>query len=385
MRLLLAHDWLCGYRGGEAVLDAIARTVAPEHETAGLVTMVADGTPLTPALDALPTHPSALQRLPGASGAARRWYMPLYPAAIASLNRRVASLHQAQPLDLIVSTSSAAIKSIRPPPGVPHLCYCHAPARYVWSQADQYAHGSAGRLRSLGLACAKHPYRAWDRRTSRTVTRFLANSTHTAGLIRDAFDREATVLHPPVRTEFFTPPSAARADDAPWLFVAALEPYKRADLAIDAARRSGNSLVICGDGSQRRHLERTAPPNVRFAGRVSDDALLELYRTARLLIFPQVEDFGIIAAEAQAAGCPVVARRAGGALDIVEDGVTGALFDEPSVNGLLEAIGRVPTNADAACAARAGRFAEARFATGMLAQIESVTSEAAQAPAPPTR
>lgn len=368
-RVALAHDWLVGMRGGELVLDRLARLVRDHHHPAHLYCMFDSGQPHTPAIDALGKHASFLNRLPAR---ARRWLLPLYPRAVASLSAQLARDHAREPIDLLISSSSAAISGLRPPEGVPHLCYCHAPARYVWSQTREYSEGSA--LRALGLRLFAPSFRDWNRRTAGNVTAFIANSTHTAREIERRFDRDAAVIHPPVRTDFFTPPdedpSCARTDR--WLFVGALEPYKRADLAIAAAIHAGVPLDIVGEGSDRARLERLAAraPGVALLGRVPDEQLRDLYRTRRCLLFPQIEDFGIVAVEAQACGMPVVARRAGGSLDSVLEHQTGSFFDEPTARALLDAIDRLPSGPDAACRRNAERFSEEAFDGRMCEAIE---------------
>lgn len=371
-RVALAHDWLCGYRGGEAVLDAIARVVARTCDIAGLYVMFDDRRPLTPAIDAIPRVVSRIGRLPLASTRLRRWLLPLYPAAVGDLSRRLAADHAARPIDVLISTSSAAIKGLRPPPGVPHVCYIHSPARYVWSRGEEYRGG----LRGLGLRLYRERFKRWDRETAGNVTTFIANSGHTAEQVRRCYGRDATVIHPPVRTEYFTPDAGVAREDF-WLVVSALEPYKRVDAAIAAARLAGVDLVIAGDGSQRRALERLASEpgpgasRVRFLGRVGDEQLRDLYRRARLLVFPQVEDFGIVAAEALACGLPVIARRAGGALDIVEEGITGAFFDTPVPLHIIDAAKKCPRDASRACRESAARFAEEAFDASIRVGIAS--------------
>lgn len=359
-RIHLAHDWLVGLRGGEWVLDRLARMYGPTT----LYTLVDDEQPLTPAIDACEKRVSFLQMLPGANGSLRRWYLPLFPLAVSTM--------RTQPCDLIISTSSAVMKSIRPPDGVPHLCYCHSPARYLWGQEDDYAHGHGGGVRSFGLRMMRTRFRPWDRATADRVTTFLANSQHTADRIRTAYDRDAEVVYPPVRTEFFTPDASVARED--WLLiVGALEPYKRPDLVIELARRTGISVKVAGRGSLERSLKDAAPPNVEFLGRVDDDALRDLYRRARALVFPQQEDFGIIAVEAQACGCPVIAYRRGGATESITE-ETGAFFDEQSVDALQDTVDRFDAQSvnDAACRANAERFAEARFDEAIRAHVEKL-------------
>jgi glycosyltransferase involved in cell wall biosynthesis len=361
----VAHDWLVGFRGGEAVLDRLLASLERAGRSAVLYNMFDDGRPLSPAIDRVRT-PATLRVWPAGktfAGPLRRWLLPLYPRAVEHLSDRLARDHAEHPFDLVVSTSSAAIKGLRPPPGVPHVCYCHAPARYLWSQTDAYTRGSAGLARGLGLRLFGARLRRWDHRSAANVTRFLANSTHTQGEIRRCFGRDSDVLFPPARTDFFTPPTSP-ARRAHWLYAGALEPYKRVDLALAAARLAGVELVVVGSGGQEAHLRRLASQlgaRARFEGRVSDDALREHYRSARLLVFPQVEDFGITAVEAQACGLPVVALDAGGARDTVVDAVTGRRYAPSTPEALARAAAACPAPDDPRIRANALRFSEAAF------------------------
>ncbi len=360
------------------MLDRIAQFIGREHSISAVYTMFDDGKPLTPDVDALPHTASFLNTLPGGSGRLRRWLLAMYPWAVDSLSGRLARNHESRPIDLLISTSSAAIKGLRPPEGVPHLCYCHAPARYVWSQNAQYRGG----LRGLGLRVARGRYQNWDRQTAANVTRFLANSTHIASEIERCYGREAHVVHPPVRTDLFTPDQTLDRNDS-WLIVSALEPYKRIDLAVEAAMRRDARLIVVGTGSQQQTLlaQARGAAGIEFRGRVSLQELLELYRTSRLLLYPQVEDFGITAVEAQSCGMPVVARGAGGALDSVRDGETGCLYDEDSVEALLKAIDRVPEGTDtaAACRQNALGFSEEVFDARLGAHVRELTAAGSRA------
>jgi glycosyltransferase involved in cell wall biosynthesis len=381
-RVALAHDWLVGMRGGELVLDRLARLYGPTT----LYTLVSDGRPLAEAIDACEIRASPLQFLPGAAGRMRRWYLPLMPWAVGRL--------RVEPCDLLISTSSAVMKSIQPPPGAVHLCYCHSPARYIWEQTEDYELGRSGRLRGLGLRLFRKRFQRWDHRTASRVTRFLANSKHTAARIRRCYERDAEVVYPPVRTRFFTPDASVERED--WLLVvSALEPYKRVDLVIDAAIRTGRPLKIIGDGSQRKALEARASGRgigasrrrgdggddrspiadsrrpIQFLGRVSDEVVLDHYRRAAAFVFPQVEDFGITAVEAQAAGCPVIAMAAGGAQETVTE-ETGLFFAEQTVDQLAEAIERffADRSFDATCCrANAERFSEQAFDEAITQQV----------------
>jgi glycosyltransferase involved in cell wall biosynthesis len=362
-RIALAHDWLVGMRGGERVLDRLARLFGPTD----LYTLVSNGRPLSEAISACRVRTSPLQRFPGARGRWRRHYLPLMPWAVGRL--RVA------PCDLLISTSSAVMKSIKPPPRTPHLCYCHSPARYVWAQTAAYAARratSGGLMRWFGLRVVRRPFQRWDRLTSSRVTRFLANSSHTARLIERCFGREAHVVHPPVRTAWFTVDPAVKRE--PWLLVvAALEPYKRTDLAVEAANRGGFHLKVVGVGSQLEVLRAAAGPTVQILGWQDEVALRDLYRRAGALLFPQVEDFGITAVEAQATGCPVVAFAAGGARDIVT-GSSGVFFEAQTTEALIEAVQAVQSGGSdaAACRRNAERFSEEAFDSAIVEHAKAL-------------
>jgi glycosyltransferase involved in cell wall biosynthesis len=374
-RIAVAHDWLCGYRGGEAVLERLCRLVDREFESACLLTMFDDRRPLSPTVDEWRTRGLIRATRLGSRRAglrARRWLLPMYPRLVSQLGEMLSLEHARRPIDLLISTSSAAIKGLKPPPGVPHLCYSHSPARYVWGQRGAYGgKGLGGMLRQAGLALYGGRFRAWDRASAANVTEFVANSRHTADQVKACYGREASVVHPPVRTDYFAVDESAPRGSF-WLVVSALEPYKQVDLAMAAARDAGADLVVVGTGSQRRALEGRSFARAEFAGRVASEQLRRLYQTAAVLIFPQVEDFGITAVEAQACGLPVVARRAGGALDIVLDGKTGVLFDEATPRAVAAAVARVPKWCAAACRANAERFAEGTFDAAMLARIHAL-------------
>ena len=276
--------------------------------------------------------------------------------------------------DLLISTSSAVMKSIKTPPGTPHLCYCHSPARYLWDQIDDYAKGGGqgGWLRGMALRAYRKRFQHWDRATAERVTTFLANSKHTAERIRRCYDRDAIVVYPPVRTEYFTPDSRT-AREHWYLIVSALEPYKRVDLAIRAANRVGFNLRIAGSGSQWKALHRLAGPTVTFLGRVVDDPLRNLYRQARAFLFPQREDFGITAVEAQACGCPVIAFAGGGALETVTAD-TGVFFARQTVDDLIDAVHEFEGKQFSPdhCRQNAVQFSESAFDRAIQKQVDTL-------------
>jgi len=313
----LVHDWLTGQRGGEKVLLAIARLFpgAPVYTLFHLPGSV------DPELERRVAATSFLQRAPGLDRHYRS-YLPLFPAALQDLDVRS---HR-----LVISTSHCVAKSVIRGPRARHFCYCHTPMRYAWDQEEAYfgrGRGPLARLRRLVLA----RLRRWDVATAGRVDRYFANSTFVADRIRRYYRRPAEVLPPPVDTAFFTPP-AGPVERAGALMVAALSPYKKVDLAIQACAAAELPLTVVGTGPERQRLAALAGPTVRFAGRVDADELRELYRRSLLFLQPGIEDFGISTVEALACGTPVAALGAGGVRDIVRDGVEGLLFagDEPA-------------------------------------------------------
>jgi glycosyltransferase involved in cell wall biosynthesis len=275
-------------------------------------------------------------------------------------------------LDAVISSSHACAKAIGRTDGMPHLCYCHTPMRYAWDfQAERERFPAVLRP---AVRASMAWFRAWDRRTARHVDRFLANSTAVADRIRRFYGREADVVFPPVDTEFFTP-GGERGDE--FLYVGRLVSYKRVDLVIRAFEKLPHRLLVVGEGHLAERLKATAPDNVRFLDSVDTGALRHLYRSARALVYPAEEDFGIVMAEAQACGTPVVALAAGGAVDIVEPGETGWLLEGQTVEELRRAVERA-ASADldpAAISSSAARFGRERFRRELRAAVEELVAE----------
>ncbi len=329
VRVALVHDWLTGRRGGERVLEQLALM----HPDADLYTLVHDPGSSFEAIERLRIHTSALDRIPGAQRHYRK-FLPLMPALIERF--RPAGY------DLVISTSHAVAKGVRPTGGTPHVCVCFTPMRYVWDQADAYLGRGGRRLLAAPLIAA---LRRWDVRSStpERVTRFIAISRTVADRIRRHYGRESDLIYPGVDVERIRP-SGAPAEDF-YLLVGGFVPYKREDLAIEAFRRLDRELVVVGDGPTRARLAAGAPANVRFTGRIDDAELTDLYARCRALVYPQDEDFGIVAVEAQAAGRPVVALGRGGASETVvplDDpagrAATGVWFYEQTPDALAAAV-----------------------------------------------
>ena len=360
-------------RGGEKVLEVLCE----RFPGAELFTLLHVRGSVSPAIERLPIHTSALQRLPGVRNYYRQC-LPLFPTLIErfDLSR----------FELVLSTSHCVAKSAVASPQALHICYCLTPMRYAWDQFDAYfGPQRLGRPASAAMRMAMDRLARWDRETAARPNRYVAISHYVAGRIRRYYNREATVVYPPVDTDFFHPDSTAPGRYA--LVVSALVPYKRLELAIDACRIARVPLKIVGDGPDRGMLERraanaprsgtpyteagTGHASVEFLGRRSNEDVRELYRGAGVVILPGEEDFGIVPLEAQACGRPVVAYARGGAVETVVPEETGFLVEDASAPAFAEAIRRaIDCDFDAAAIRRhAERFGRARFGDEMEAIV----------------
>lgn len=352
-RVAVVHDWLTGMRGGEHVLEDIL-DVVPHAE---LFTLFHFPGSVSQKIESRPIHTSWLQRI-AARVSDYRKLLPLFPRAVRGWDF--------SGFDVVISSSHCVAKGVDAA-GNPHLCYCHTPMRYIWDRFDDYFPRSKPVSR-LAMSALAPSLRRWDVKTASGVTQFLANSSFVAQRIRDDYGRDASVVHPSIDDAFLEAPLRDDREDY-HLIVSALVPYKNVELAVEAAE--GRRLVIIGGGPLLDRLSRRASPNVSFLGSVSREVVIDRMARARSLILPGVEDFGITPVEAMALGTPVVALRAGGALDSVADGRTGIFFDEPAVHSLRAALDRVesrdwdrPTLREHASRFRRDRF-QSQFAEAL--------------------
>lgn len=281
---------------------------------------------LPQALRAADIRTSAMQWLPGIERRFRHYFM-LYPWAIKSLDL--------SDYDLIVSSSSGYAKGVRRGRNAIHICYCHTPMRWVWRYEDYAAREGFGRAARAVLPLLLSQLKRWDLRASRQPDYYIANSRVVARRIKKIYGRDATVIPPPIDTDRFAP--SETVDDY-YLVLSRLMPYKRIDLAIEACNRLQRPLVIIGDGPDRNRLEKLAGPLTRFMGRQPDSVVARRASRCRALLFPGEEDFGMSPLEVNAAGRPVIAYNAGGAIETVVEGVTGLFFNEPTSASLASAI-----------------------------------------------
>jgi glycosyltransferase involved in cell wall biosynthesis len=329
VRVALVHDWLTGMRGGERCLEVFCE-IFPD---ADLFTLLRVSGAVSPVIERRRIATSFIQYLPAAT---RRYrlYLPLFPFAIRRFDLRG--------YDLVLSLSHAVAKGVRVPQGTLHLCYCFTPMRYVWDLYDDYFGPRAGRLVRTLMPPVAAALRRWDRRTAAGVHHFVAISRFVADRIRRCYGRESDVIYPPVDVARF---SVNGSQDDFYLVVSALTPYKRVDLAVEAANRLGRRLVVVGTGTEERRLRAMAGPTVEFLGSRSDEEVSALYSRCLALLFPGVEDFGIVPLEAMASGRPVIALGRGGVTETVvppggAEPPTGLFFEPQTVDALVDAIRR---------------------------------------------
>jgi glycosyltransferase involved in cell wall biosynthesis len=352
LKVALAHHWLVSMRGGEKVLEQFCM-LFPD---APVYTLVASPTKLSERIRRHRIITSPLQKIPCAASIYKKM-LPLFPAAIRAL--RVPKETR-----FVLSSDASMIKGLRLPPGVPHVCYCHSPPRYLWDLNETYRKhtaelGWAGRV----VFDVTTPYlRRFDLHAARSVSHFIANSRFAQERIRQHYGRDSTVIHPPVDVEEFDP---GRAREDFYLIVSELVPYKRVDIAVKAFARLQKRLVVIGGGSEFESLRRDAPANIQFLGRQPFDVLRRHYETCRAFLYPQIEDFGISALEAQAAGSPVIAYRQGGALETVIENKTGVFFDRQDADCLADVVLTFEKNSTlfsaTECRSNAQRFSASIF------------------------
>jgi glycosyltransferase involved in cell wall biosynthesis len=323
-KVALLHYWLTNMRGGENVLTEFCRM----FPSADIFTHAYNPAVIDNVITSHQVHTSFIGKLPRAKVDCQK-YLPLMPAATRKLD--------IDAYDLIISSESGPIKGIRKPQNATHVCYCHTPMRYLWDMYDDYYHNTnlAGKI-AMRLFT---PYlRSYDLKSADSVDHFIANSHFVAERIKRIYGRDASVIHPPVNTEFFSQGQYVKRDY--YLFVGQLIPYKRPDLAIAACQKLNRPLVIVGDGPLRKKLQKQAcgAANITFVDRRDHENLRKLYAEAKALLFPGVEDFGIVPLEAQAAGTPVIALGKGGALETIVSGKTGLFFKEATEEALSNAI-----------------------------------------------
>jgi len=327
-RVALVHEWLTSMRGGERVLEALC-DMFPH---ADLFTLLHQRGSVSDLIERRTIRTSFIQHLPFAAKR-YRYYLPLFPTAMQRF--------RLTGYDLVISSHHSVAKSVRTGPETLHLCYCHTPMRYIWTMFEEYfSRERTGLITRAGARLFRGYLQRRDLATAGNPAAYAANSENVRKRIRAIYNVDAEVIYPPVDVSSFRPGGGPGR----YVLVAgALVPYKRVDLAIEAFNRTGERLIVAGDGPESARLRRGARRNIEFRQRVTDEEMKDLYTGCSALVFPGEEDFGIIPVEAMASGRPVVALGRGGALETVIDGKTGVLFPEQTVASLVEALVRLRT------------------------------------------
>lgn len=365
MKVAVIHYWWLSNRGGEAVTSAILG-MFPD---ADLFIHVYDEALVRETLG--PTFrgriiPSFVSKMPGAKRHYKK-YLPLMPLALEQWDL--------SDYDLVISSEAGPAKGVITRPDALHICYCHSPMRYIWDLYQPYLRESGWLIRKLFPLIA-HWLRVWDRASADRVDRFIANSRFIASRIAKFYRREAEILWPPVDVSAFNP---SRNRENFYLCLGQLVHYKRADIAVDAFNTLGLPLVVIGEGELMDELRKRARPNVRLLGRQPFSVVKDHLERCKGLIFPGVEDFGIVPVEAMAAGAPVIAYARGGILDTVIDRETGILFQEQNATSLANAVRQVEEGkmafASTVLHLHAKRFDKQHFTDGLRFMINRHLSD----------
>jgi glycosyltransferase involved in cell wall biosynthesis len=323
MRLALVHDHLNQIGGAERVL----LTLTDAFPKAPIHTLLYDPAKIADFFRGCDVRTSFIERLPGGRRAFK-WFLPMMPTAFESFDL--------SSFDVVFSSSSALSKGVITHPHQLHICYCHTPTRYLWSDTHEYLEKlPQSRLVKTVLPMMLTRLRMWDYQSAQRVDHFIANSRWVASRIKKYYGRESDIIYPPVDTRYCR---VGSGEGGYYAIVSRLRPYKKVDLAIQAFNRLKLPLVIAGTGEDESRLRAMAGPTISFRGAVSEAEKRELLSRAIAFVHPQEEDFGITLVEAMASGRPVIAFRRGGACETVVDGETGIFFDEQSWEGLADAI-----------------------------------------------
>jgi len=330
MRLALVHDWLNQVGGAEDVLSVLVNM----YPQSPLYTSIYAPDLMPESYRTWDIRTLWLDKMPGIY-THHQPYLPFYPIAWGGLNL--------SEYDVVLSNKSGFCHGLQHDKKTLHICYCLAPTRYVW-QLDAYiAREGLGKLVQMGLRPMVQWLRRWDYAAAQRVDHFIAISTEIQERIKHYYDRDSVIIYPPVDVARFADQNVEPEDY--FLIVSRLIPYKRIDLAVQAATELGVPLKIGGRGRDLERLQELAGPSVEFLGYVSDDDLPELMAKCKAFLFPGLEDFGITPVQAQAAGRPVIAYGGGGALDTVIPGETGEHFHEMTVESLIAVMGNFDASA----------------------------------------
>lgn len=325
MKIALVHDHLFQIGGAELVLKNFSE-IFPE---APIFTLIYNPKEVKNFLKGKEIRTSFIQNLPFGQKKFK-FYLPLMPNAFERFDF--------SDFEIVLSNTSAFAKGIITKPGTLHICYCHSPTRYLWSDSFEFIHPLERTWFFKNISFfVKTPLRIWDRIAAERVDQFIANSKNVARRIKKYYNKESKVIYPPCQTDRFY--ISSQVEDY-YLIVSRLRPYKKVDLAVEAFNKLKLPLKIIGSGQEEERLKKMANSNIEFLGNLSDKEKAEHLSRCRAFIHPQEEDFGITPLEAMASGRPVIAYGKGGALETIIENKTGVFFKEQTVEALIEAVRR---------------------------------------------
>lgn len=326
MKVVLLHDWLTGFRGGERVLEVFCE-LFPD---APLYTLLHKKGSVPKSIEGRKIVTSFLNEIPGIHDHYRK-FLPLFPKAAESLK----IIEEA---DLVLSSSHCVIKGVKKPNGAKHISYIHSPMRYLYDQYDNYFGPSAPWYQRLGIKFFKDYLVNWDLASNANVDVPVANAAFVQQRIKKYYHIDSQIIHPFVELDDFLTNDPPLKEDF-YLMVTAFAPNKKVDLAVRAFNKLGKELRIIGSGQQEGYLKEIAKSNVKFMGNLSREEVVSHFQKANGFVFPGVEDFGITPLESLASGTPIIAYKIGGVLETLNDQVA-EFFTEPTEEGLMKAVER---------------------------------------------
>lgn len=357
MKIAIVHYWLLRMRGGEKVIDALCEM----YPQADIFTHAYDPEGVSDRIRAHKVTKTFISSLPRANKAYKS-YLPLMPMALEQLDL--------SDYDLVISSESGPAKGVITRSDAAHVCYCHTPMRYLWNMYHEYASG-AGLLKRMMIPPLSHYLRMWDVSTAARVDSFVANSRTVASRIKRYYNRDSEVIYPPVDVDDFLIAPNSELEDF-YLMAGELVAYKRPDLAVRAFNQMKRKLVVIGGGDMLDEIRRLAGPTVSVLGSQPFDVLRSHYARCKALIFPGEEDFGLVPVEAMASGRPVLAFGRGGATETVVPGLSGAYFNEQTVEAIIQGVESMDKHSfdPARIVAHARQFGRGHFLEKMRAHID---------------